>query len=187
MDTKLRATDRAGARPASYIAAVAAPLAVITVAYALSMASDRLLWIGPLDRAAFGWLVVVPLWLLAPAAAAIAMRHLGMRTSAAASIVIAVAVAIPAATLVWQSAAFPACPTGAIRTPEEMVAPATTVGAIVGIGLGAACFVAAELWRDGFPRIAVLAGATIHLVTSAVAFALGPLFIIGPLCQRPTI
>jgi len=169
------------------VVAAAAPLAMIALAWALSSISDRLLWIGPLDRAAFGWVVVAPVWLLAPSAAAIAMRSLGTRASAGIAVAVVATAAIPAAFLTWQSAAFPGCSTGTIRTPSEMLAPAATIGAILGIGLGAACFVAAELWRDGHPRTAVLAGASVHLATSAVAFALGPLYIIGPLCQRPPI
>jgi hypothetical protein len=187
MDTDLPTADGARPRAVGLVVAAAAPLGLIAVAWALSSISDRLLWIGPLDRAAFAWVVVVPVWLLAPSAAAIAMSGLGTRASAGIAVAVVVTAAIPAAFLTWQSAAFPGCPAGTIRTPSEMVAPAATVGAILGIGLGAACFVAAELWRDGHPRTAVLAGASIHLATSAVAFALGPLYFIGPLCQRPPI
>lgn len=185
MDIRLPTADGARTPGIHFVVAIATPLAVIALAWALSSISDRLLWVGPLDRAAFGWIVVVPPWLLAPAAAAVVMRSLATRASAAVALAVVVTMALPAAFLVWQSAAFPGCPTGATRTPSEMVAPAATVGAILGIGLGAACFSAAELWRNGHSRVAVLAGAAIHLGTSAVAFALGPLYIIGPLCQRP--
>jgi hypothetical protein len=51
--------------------AIVAPLVVVDVAYLLWAVSDRLLYVGPLDRATFGWLVVVPVWLAAPIAAAI--------------------------------------------------------------------------------------------------------------------
>ena len=37
------------------------PLAVLGVVYAIWWISDRLVIIGPIDRATFGWLVVVPL------------------------------------------------------------------------------------------------------------------------------
>jgi len=187
VDMKLPTADGARPRAVRLVVATAAPLALITVAWALSSVSDRLLWIGPLDRAAFGWVIVVPLWLLAPSAAAFAMRHIGTHASVGIAVAVAVTAAIPVAILTWQSAAYPACQAGTIRTQAEMVAPAATIGAIVGGGLGAACFVAAERWRDGHPRVAVLAGGAIHLATSAVAFALGPVYIIGPLCQRPVI
>ncbi|MBA2373099.1 MAG: hypothetical protein H0V74_02700, partial [Chloroflexi bacterium] len=38
----------------------AVPLALVALAYALWWLSDRLGYIGPLDRAAFGWAVVIP-------------------------------------------------------------------------------------------------------------------------------
>jgi hypothetical protein len=56
----------AGRNPARFLVAAAAPLAIVALAYALWWISDRLLDIGPLDRAAFGWAVVIPIWLAAP-------------------------------------------------------------------------------------------------------------------------
>ena len=67
---------------------VLAPLATVALAYGLWFVSDRLLYIAPLDRAAFGWAVVVPVWALAPVAAAFAWRRLTPRgiTMAAAAL-----------------------------------------------------------------------------------------------------
>jgi hypothetical protein len=53
-------------RPIHLLIAMAIPLAILAVAYALWAISDRLLQIGPFDRAAFGWIVVVPIASLAP-------------------------------------------------------------------------------------------------------------------------
>lgn len=59
-----------GLAPAMLLASV--------VLWAWSSAAGGL---GPLDRAQFGWLVVVPLFLLAPAAAGLAARSVGRRTA----------------------------------------------------------------------------------------------------------
>jgi hypothetical protein len=163
------------------------PLAVIVVAYGLWWASDQLVWIGPLDRATFGWLVVVPVWLAAPSAAALAWQSLGPRASAAVAVAVGLALAIPASVLLWQAVAHPACQFGAIRTPEAMLAPALGVGAIVGIGLGTGCLVAAAAWRDGHPWRAAAAGAVIQFVAASAAVAFGAVTILGPACQRSPV
>lgn len=174
-------------QPAQFLLAVAAPLAVLAMAYGLWRFSDELLWIGPLDRAAFGWLVVVPFWATAPVAGAVASRTMSTRASALAGFTAAAAVAGPVALFVWQSVASPACPTGLIRSALEMMVPAIAIAAILGLGLGTAMFIGSEFWREGSRRAAVLSAVTIHLATSGLALALGPTFIIGPLCQRPPI
>lgn len=75
--TKGRATGGTFQRNGAHLAlGVAASLATVALGYALWSVSDRLLYIGPLDRAAFGWAVVVPVWALAPVAAALAWRRL---------------------------------------------------------------------------------------------------------------
>ncbi len=48
------------------VIAVTLPLALLGIAYALWAISDRLLVIGPFDRAAFGWTFVMPLAWLTP-------------------------------------------------------------------------------------------------------------------------
>ena len=51
------------------------PLLVVAVAFVLWWISDRLLYVGPLDRATFGWAVVVPLWAAAPTFAGFSWRR----------------------------------------------------------------------------------------------------------------
>jgi hypothetical protein len=167
--------------------AVAVPLAVIMVAYSLWWASDQLVWIGPLDRATFGWLVVVPVWLAAPIAGALAWQSLGPRASAAIALVVGVALAIPASGVLWQSVAHPACEFGAIRSPEAMLPPTIVVGVILGVGLATGCFAAATSWPDGHPWRAVAVGALSQFVAGSAAVALAALTILGPACQRPPL
>lgn len=70
------------ARLGRVAAAAMLPLAGAGLAYLLSWVSDRLLYIGPFDRAAFGWFVVVPVWALTPLAAAVAWRAIDARDAA---------------------------------------------------------------------------------------------------------
>jgi hypothetical protein len=170
--------------------ALIGPLALLGVAHGLSRLSNDLLWIGPLDRAALGWLIVVPVWALAPVAGGFALQFVGTRGSAGISLLLAVVVTLPAALLTWQEVAFPACPYGASRGPEELVAPAAAIGAMVGFGLGAACFVASEGLRNGSRQAAIVAGAAIHLAASGIAVyaaSAGLFSILGPACQRPPL
>jgi hypothetical protein len=112
--------------------AVFAPLAVAALAYGLSWVSDRLLFIGPLDRAAFGWAVVIPVWLAAPSVAALRWRRMTFRERSIAAAVVGTVIGVVAAYSYWLSVAFPDCETGAIFTPAERVLPAIIVGAVVG-------------------------------------------------------
>jgi hypothetical protein len=68
--------------------AMAIPLGLLAVAYALWTISDRLLQIGPLDRAAFGWIVVVPVALLAPGVAGLAWARLSVESRVFAALVV---------------------------------------------------------------------------------------------------
>ncbi len=139
-----------GPRPASTVRlAIAAltPLAGVALAYVLWWLSNRLLYIGPLDRATFGWLVVVPIWSLTPVAAAYAWRPLTPRQSAVAAGAIALLLTAVAAVLFWLAAAFPNCEFGAVRSSAEWIVPSLIVGLVIGAGLAAACLVAAAVAR----------------------------------------
>jgi hypothetical protein len=65
---------------------IAGPLGTIGLAYVLWWVSDRLLYVGPLVRATFGWLVVMPVWWLSPAVAAFLWRRLPPRPTKVAAI-----------------------------------------------------------------------------------------------------
>ncbi len=68
-----------GEERAARLFALIAPVLVVGAAYALWWISDRLLYVGPLDRAQFGWLVVVPTLLAAPVVAGVAWAGLDER------------------------------------------------------------------------------------------------------------
>jgi hypothetical protein len=183
--------DRAGrpdeAQAVNFGLGLGVPLAVVALAYGLWWLSDRLVYIGPFDRAAFGWAVVIPVWVSAPIAAGFAWRRLSARRTLVAAITVGAAVGAATAALLWQSVAYPACEDGAARAPADWILPSLFVGVIVGAGLAASGLLAVALLRRKQPwRAAILgAGAELALVLLAVVVAAGVMM--GPSCQRPPI
>ena len=164
---------------------VAVPLAVVAVAYGLWWISDRLLYIGPLDRAAFGWVVVVPVWLCAPMAAGLAWRGLTPRGTVNAAIVFGVIVSGVAATLFWLAVAYPDCELGAVRAPGEWVVPSLFVGVVIGAGVTATALVAARQVHKGQLWQAALLGAGAELLLVLITVLAVTALLFGPGCQRP--
>ena len=167
--------------------AVAAPLAVVALAYALWWVSDRLLYVGPLNRAAFGWAVVVPVWLCAPIAAGLAWRRLTVRATAAAAVLSGTVISSVSAFLFWQAAAHPGCEYGATRTPLEWVVPSLFVGIVVGAGVAASGLLSVMIVRRGHPWRAAVTGALVGLACIFVAIFVFVIVTPGLGCQRPPI
>jgi hypothetical protein len=172
-------------RPGRFALGVAVPLALVALAYAQWWISDRLLYVGPLDRATFGWAVVIPVWLAAPVAAGFAWRGLGSRTRNAAALVLGLVVAFVAAALFWQSVAYPNCEYGATHTPAEWILPSLVLGAVIGGGLVASALVTSAVGRQGRPWFAVVVGAGVELVLVFAAIVTAGIMLAGPGCQRP--
>ncbi|HET9344210.1 MAG TPA: hypothetical protein VFO05_00805 [Candidatus Limnocylindrales bacterium] len=84
-------SDTERGRTAAVLALLAGPL-LIVASITVWAISDSLLSIGPFDRAQIGWAVVVPLFLLAPAAAALAARSTGRRAAVAVAVGVALVV-----------------------------------------------------------------------------------------------
>lgn len=176
-----------GRHPARLVVGVAVPLAVVALASALWWVSDRLLYIGSLDRAAFGWSVVIPVWLAAPVAAAFAWRRLTSRESHIAAIVVGIAIAGAAAVLFWQAVADPGCEYGAIHAPADWIVPSLMLGAVIGGGVAVSSLVAVKFARmRRLPSAAVLGAGTEFLMVLAAILVAGAL-LLGPGCQRPPV
>lgn len=169
-----------------YVAGVAVPLALAGLAYLLWWISDRLLYVGPLDRAAFGWVVVVPVWIAAPVAAGFVWRTLDRRSTRVIAALVGTVIAAAAALLLWQAVASPDCGTGAIRTPQELVLPSLLVGVVVGGGVAWSGTVSAGLARQGRPIAAVVLGAAAEALMVAAVILVAGLTLLGPACQRPS-
>lgn len=177
-------TGDGGAR---FMVAVVAPLAVVASAFALWWVSDRLLYVGPLDRAAFGWAVVVPVWLCAPIVAGLAWRRLGARATTAAAVVVGAVISSVSAILFWQAVAHPDCEYGATRTPVEWVVPSIVIGTAIGAGVALSGLLAVGIVRSGHPWRAAVASALVGLACIFVAIFVFVIMTPGPGCQRPPI
>jgi hypothetical protein len=171
--------------PQRFALAVGAPLALVALSYGLWWISDRLLYIGPLDRATFGWLVVIPLFVATPVVGGFMWSRLRRRAAAEAAGVVAAAITAVAALLFWQAVAYPDCEFGAIRTPLDWVLPSVILGGVIGGGLATSGLVAARLARQGHRWRAAVAGVGIEVVGVAAAILVGGVLLLGPGCQRP--
>jgi hypothetical protein len=165
------------------------PLIGVVLALVLWWISDRLGPIGPLDRAKFGWLVVVPVWSLTPVAAAHAWRTLDRRQSAVAAGVVGLVLTVASAVLYWVASAFPDCQFGAVRSPAEWIAPAFAVGVVIGAGFVAACLASAAVLRRGHRWIALVVGGgpAFALIFAALLVASLLVGIGSGTCQRPPL
>lgn len=179
--------DMTGRLPVRFLLGVAVPLAVASLAYALWALSDRLLYIGPFDRAAFGWLVIVPVWMSAPIAAAYSWRLLPQRATVLAAVVVGSAIGAAAATLFWRAVAYPDCESGAARMPGDWIMPSLTLGSVVGGGVAVSGLLASKIVREGRPWRAVVVGAGTEGAMVAAAILVSGLILMGPGCQRPPV
>jgi hypothetical protein len=159
----------------------------VSIAYSLWWISDWLLYIGPLDRAAFGWVVVIPVWLAAPVAAGFAWRSLTSGARLLAAGISGSISSVAAALLFWQAVAFPVCQFGGVHEPGEWIAPSVIVGGVIGGGLVGSGLFASTLVRQGHPWRAVVLGATMEMIMVFVAILVAGAVLVGPACQRPSI
>jgi hypothetical protein len=161
-----------------------APLVVVALAFALWWISDRLLYVGPLDRATFGWFVVVPLWAAAPTFAGFSWRGLATRARTASAAFGGVAIGAIAASMLWSAVATPAVGCTPTATPIELVAPALAVGAVIGGGFFIACRIASDHVAAGRIGRGAIYGAVTQLLVIPAASMLFFTAFFG-LCQRP--
>ena len=167
------------------VLAVAIPLAVAGAAYLLWFLSDRMVQIGPLDRAAFGWLVVMPVWAAAPVAAGLAWRGLSSATRWIASTICGLVIGAAITVLFWLDVSAPDCQFGPVRAPVDWSVPAIAVGLLIGGGFAIAGVVATRFLAAGRPWLALFVGATIQLGAAALAIFFFFTQMITGLCQRP--
>ena len=179
--------DVGGRLPVRFIVAVVVPLAIVALAFASWSLGNQRPSIGPLDRAAFGWLVVLPIWIAAPVVAGFAWSHLPSAGRVLAALLVGATISFVAATLLWQALA-PAgttCQFGPISSSGEQVLPSLVVGVVLGGGLVASGLLVSRLAREGRPVRAIVVGAGAELALTLGAVVTAGLLILGPVCQRP--
>jgi hypothetical protein len=169
---------------------LAVPLALLGAAYAAWAISDRLLYIGPLDRAKFGWLVVLPLLMATPIATGFAWRRLqGMQIGLAASAIVAIVGTIAGVIYgVAVVADSQGCQFGTRLSGGDIGFAAVVVGLVTGGGYAASGLAAAVLMRNRHPWLGGLAGALggFAVLWVAVFAALGSIGGVG-ICNRPPV
>jgi hypothetical protein len=161
-----------------------APVIVVAVAFVLWLVSDRLMFVGPLDRATFGWLFVVPLWAAAPTFAGFSWRGFAPRQRVRWAVSGGLAIGTVAAILLWQSVATPVVDCVPTHTPLGLVLPAVLVGALIAAGFALACWFGSLEIAAGRIGRGVIYGAVAQLLVIPLATILATTLFFG-LCQRP--
>lgn len=179
--------QKAASSASHFLLGIVVPLALAALAYVLWWISDRLVTIGPLDRAAFGWAVVMPTWIVAPVAAGFAWHRLTPRGGVLAAALVGLAISGIAAALFWLSVAYPNCTTGDIHKPGDWVLPSLALGLAIGGGFVINGLIATSFLREGHRLRAVLLGGGAGVVMVSVAIAMAGVILVlsGPACQRP--
>ena len=136
------------------LTAIAVPLAMLAAAYALWAISDRLLWIGPFDRAAFGWIVVLPLSWLAPGIAGLAWSRLPTGRRRAAAVVVGATVALVSGGLLANGITFANC--RPVTSMTDVLPASIAIGIVIGIGpaVGALAAASVAARMEGWSRMA---------------------------------
>jgi len=132
---------RPGAGP--LLIAISAPLALFALAYTLWAISDRLLYIGPLDRAAFGWIVVVPITCAAPGIAGLIWARFAIGARLVAAVTVGGAIAVVSGVLLALAADYVDC--APVSSWTDSLPRAMTVGAIIGIVTAVSALAAASV------------------------------------------
>jgi hypothetical protein len=154
---------------ATSLALLAGP-ALFATGVVLGFVSNAMIWIGPIDRATFGWAVVVPMCLVAPVLSGLAARRVGEQAALLASLLAAAAIAVFFA---WSLAAN-VTQIGCDRNPDAalVIGHAVPVGLAVGVTFAGAAWATLRL-RGQLPlAIAVgLGTAIVGGVVSILVFA----------------
>jgi len=166
---------------------IALPFLAVLIVFGLWWLSDRMIFIGPLDRATFGWGVVIPLWLMLPVAAAVAWTGLDDRPRAGAAALLGTAVFVTAIAWFWRGFDAPDCQFGALATATNRLAPLALVAGLIGAGLAGSSIAASSRWDDGRRVAGFVLGAGIQLAAVALALVLAIVLFSGPVCQRPPV
>ena len=182
------ATTRSEVSRQSLVWAIAAPLGTLALAYGAWALSDQLLYVGPLDRAQFGWLVVIPLVTAAPVVAAFAWRTLDDGQTLLAAATVAVAVGAVASLLFGLAVAGDAsgCQDGTRLSAFDIAFGAVVVGIVTGAGYAGSGALGAVVMRNGHAWLGGILGAVGGFV-SLWGAAFAAFVVLGGvgICNRP--
>ena len=168
---------------AAQLRAASVPLLVAALSWFLWGVSDRFLYDGPIDKATFGWAVVIPIWAAAPFVAGLRWRDLAAGVRLRASVLAALVVGGLIATLLSSSTASIACEYGPTRSPLGLIPPSLVVGGIVGGLFATACAGASWAIAASHPWRAALISGVLQVGVIPVAGTAFFLLFFG-LCNR---
>jgi hypothetical protein len=154
---------------ASSLALLAGPI-LFAIGVVLGFVSNAMIWIGPIDRATFGWAVVVPVCLVAPVLSGLVARRVGERAALLASLLAAAAIAV---FFSWSLAAN-VTQLGCDPNPDRLlvVGHAAPVGLAVGLAFAAAAWATLRLRERRPLAVAVgLGTAIVGGIVSLLVFA----------------
>ncbi len=159
--------ERAGPPPIWPV--LIAPLLVVG-GIALLKVSDALLYIGPFDRASFGWAVPIPMILVAPAVAGLAARWSGERPARNALAALAIGVGLYLVISITVTVNQIGC--NPVSDRASVLAYVAPIGLVAGLGFFLSGWVA--LRRRERPVTAFFVGTTVAIaagVATLMTFA----------------
>jgi len=171
--------------PIPVTAAVVMPLAGIGLVYGLWWISDRLVVVGPFDRAALGWVVIAPLWLLLPVLSGFAWRNLDPRNAPAVAAGVGLSVMGVAAFLWWEAIAHPDCRYGTTQGPAAWALSSLLLGLGIGAGVSVGGMTTRAFIRDGHPYWALPVGSAVGLFVQFLGAAAAWNVLLFGQCNRP--
>jgi hypothetical protein len=160
----------------------------LALAYGAWAVSDRLLSIGPFDRAQIGWLLVIPLVTAAPVVAAFMWRDLDDGRTLIAAIAVAVAIGTVAALLFGFAlgSSTSGCVDGSRLTMLDVALGSAVVGLVAGAGYAGSGAIGAIVIRNDHPWLGGTLSAVGGFVSLwAAAFAAFGIFGLVGICNRP--
>lgn len=152
---------------------------LVVLALALLKLSDVLLFVGPFDRAQFGWTVPIPMLLLAPGAIGVAARWSGPAAARRIAVLTGVVLGVAVGVAWFASLTQVGCDPHA-DTVTRLLA-SLPIPLVLGIGWAAAGWTAIAF--SSRPVVAVLVGAAGALLAGAAMIAAWALLFPGVSCS----
>ncbi|HEX4897519.1 MAG TPA: hypothetical protein VFV53_04085 [Candidatus Limnocylindrales bacterium] len=169
---------------------VAGPAAMFAALFAVWLASDRLVHIGPFDRGSFFWAVLLPLWCLSPSLAALLWRRLGPDVARPAATVVGLGLALVAGVILWYAGTSDqaGCELGPRTEAVGLIAPMGLLGLLIGAGWALCALASASLLTHRRVAVATVLGILLMLGHFIVAvIATGAVIMVAGGCNRPSV
>lgn len=147
----------AGRRTLSASRALWAGPLLLVASLAAWAISDRLVVIGPFDRAQIGWAVVVPLFVLAPGVLSLAWQSASTaRTGRGVLVALSAAIGVLAVGALALTSVQIGCRT--VASPIDVIPSALPVGVVAALAFAVSVLIGAQFGKHGRMRAAVLVG-----------------------------